>query len=93
MIRAVVYLLIAILLITVIRMIVGVVLKGIGQAMSSAGNADGSAPPRAPNAPASGELKRDPVCGTFVPVTTSYRKTVGAESYYFCSADCRDKYV
>ena len=28
-----------------------------------------------PPAPVGGELKRDPVCGTFVPVSTTYRKT------------------
>lgn len=42
--------------------------------------------------PAGGELKQDPVCGTFVPITTSVKKTVNGELMHFCSAACRDKF-
>jgi YHS domain-containing protein len=38
------------------------------------------------------ELKRDPVCGTYVPTTTALKKTVKGETVYFCSTDCRDKF-
>jgi YHS domain-containing protein len=38
-------------------------------------------------------LKRDPVCGTFVPMSTQFQKTVGGEAKYFCSAECRDKFA
>jgi YHS domain-containing protein len=40
-----------------------------------------------------GELKRDPVCGTFVATSTAFKKTVRGETIHFCSADCRDKYA
>jgi YHS domain-containing protein len=39
-----------------------------------------------------GELRKDPVCGTFVPVSTSLKRVVDGETVYFCSADCRDRY-
>jgi YHS domain-containing protein len=39
-----------------------------------------------------GELRKDPVCGTFVPIATSLKRVVGGETVYFCSADCRDRY-
>ncbi len=39
-----------------------------------------------------GELKKDPVCGTFVAVSTSVKKTVHGEVVHFCSEACRDKY-
>jgi len=39
-----------------------------------------------------GELKQDPVCGTFVPITTSVKKTINGELIHFCSAACRDKF-
>ena len=39
-----------------------------------------------------GELKQDPVCGTFVPTASSLKKTVNGELVYFCSAACRDKF-
>jgi len=39
-----------------------------------------------------GELKKDPVCGTFVSVDASVTKQVKGETVHFCSAACRDKY-
>jgi YHS domain-containing protein len=92
MIRALVYLLIGIFLITFLRMVIGILMRGMGEALSQrpAGqNPQGgsSAPPM------SGELKRDPVCGTFVPASTSFQKSVKGQPYYFCSAECRDKYA
>jgi uncharacterized protein len=39
-----------------------------------------------------GELKQDPVCGTFVPTNSSIKKTVNGELVHFCSAACRDKF-
>ena len=40
-----------------------------------------------------GELRKDPVCGTFVPVSTSLKRVVNGETVYFCSPDCRSKFV
>ncbi len=48
--------------------------------------------PSATAAPTGGELKRDPVCGTYVAVDTSVTKRVNGELLHFCSIDCRDKY-
>ncbi len=42
--------------------------------------------------PSGGELKKDPVCGTYVSTSTSLRKTVDGETVYFCSQGCLDKY-
>jgi YHS domain-containing protein len=41
---------------------------------------------------AGGELKRDPVCGTYVSTAVSMKRTVKGEVVYFCSPECRDKY-
>jgi len=30
--------------------------------------------------------------GTFVSTATAIQKTKGGETYYFCSAECRDKF-
>jgi uncharacterized protein len=43
-------------------------------------------------APMGGELKQDPVCGTFVPTATSVKRTINGELVHFCSVACRDKY-
>ena len=90
MIRLVVILLLAIVAITVLRMVVGAVAKGLGGLIDPAsGNA--GAKPAGPGR-ADGELKRDPVCGTFVSSGSAVTKKVGGEVVYFCSAACRDKY-
>jgi uncharacterized protein len=39
-----------------------------------------------------GELKQDPVCGTFVPASSSVKRTVNGQLVHFCSAACRDKF-
>jgi len=45
-----------------------------------------------PRAPMGGELKQDPVCGTFVPIATSVKQTINGELIHFCSVACRDKF-
>jgi YHS domain-containing protein len=48
---------------------------------------------QAPIVSAGGELKKDPVCGTYVSTAASITRTVRGEVHYFCSKECRDKYV
>ncbi|MGA3099674.1 MAG: transcriptional regulator [Bryobacteraceae bacterium] len=40
-----------------------------------------------------GELKKDPVCGTYVSTTGSLTQMVNGSTVYFCSQECRDKYL
>jgi YHS domain-containing protein len=49
-------------------------------------------PSQATSGTTGGELKQDPVCGTFVPTATSVKMTINGELVHFCSADCRDKF-
>jgi YHS domain-containing protein len=51
-----------------------------------------TSPRQAPREQSGGELKKDPVCGTFIAAPTAIQKTFGAETYYFCSTACRDKF-
>ncbi|MCU1257167.1 MAG: hypothetical protein JWO80_52 [Bryobacterales bacterium] len=39
-----------------------------------------------------GELQKDPVCGTFVPVASSLKRMVAGHPVYFCSPECRDRF-
>jgi len=39
-----------------------------------------------------GELKKDPVCGTYVSVETSVTRRIKGQTLHFCSPACRDKY-
>lgn len=41
---------------------------------------------------AGGELKKDPVCGTYVSAATSFTRTVDGRVLHFCSKECRDRY-
>jgi YHS domain-containing protein len=86
-------LLIVVLILTVLRSVIGVVMKILSKVFGA------PPPPRSPtqnrqrpDVPLSGELKKDPVCGTFIAAATSLQKRVGGELYYFCSVDCRDKF-
>jgi YHS domain-containing protein len=50
------------------------------------------APSRQPTVVAGGELKRDPVCGTYVSTAASVTRKVDGQLLHFCSRECRDKY-
>jgi YHS domain-containing protein len=89
MLRFILILLAAILLISLLRSIIGILVKGFAQALSSSDS--NSSVSRAGGAPAS-ELKKDPVCGAYVPAATSVKKMVGGGVVHFCSTTCRDKY-
>ena len=90
MIRALAYLIASVLVISVVRSIIGIVLKGFSDLFHPPASSQTS--PRAPVVPAGGELKKDPVCGTFISTSTAIQKKVGGEIYYFCSPECRDKF-
>jgi YHS domain-containing protein len=90
MIRALAYLIATVLVIGVVRSIIGIVLKGFADLFHPATPPEKV--PRTPAVPAGGELKKDPVCGTFISTATAIQKRAGGETYYFCSAECRDKF-
>jgi YHS domain-containing protein len=92
MFRAIFYLLLTVVVISVLKSIVGIVLKGFAQAMKPGSGAPGA--PRPSNqVPLTGELKKDPVCGTYIAAASSIKEKVGGQTFHFCSQECRDKYV
>jgi YHS domain-containing protein len=78
---------VAVLVISALRSVIGIIAKVLFQ---SARPPEPAA--RRPSVPSGGELKKDPVCGTYISTATSIQKKVGAEVYYFCSSECRDKF-
>jgi YHS domain-containing protein len=88
MFRLVVYVLVAVLVISMLRSVIGLVGKLFGDFV----NPPASASARRPSVPSGGELKKDPVCGTFISAATAIQKKFGAQVYYFCSVECRDKF-
>ena len=93
MFRAIFYLLLTVVVITVLKSIIGIVLKGVAEAMKPGSNVPGGAPRPSNQVPLTGELKKDPVCGTYIAAATSIKEKVGGQTFHFCSQECRDKYV
>jgi YHS domain-containing protein len=69
-----------------VRRVMQLIFQGFSQASRDQG------PPPESRPQLGGELKKDPVCGTFVAVASSIKKTVNGEVVHFCSTACRDKY-
>ena len=90
MFRVIFYLLCTVFLITFLRGVIGAVMKGLAALLNPAPNRP---PGPASNIPLTGELKRDPVCGTYIATSTSLKHMAGSETVYFCSAACRDKFL
>jgi YHS domain-containing protein len=93
MFRAIFYLLLTVVVITVLKSIVGIVLRGVAEAMKPGSSAPGASSRPSGQVPLTGELKKDPVCGTYIAAATSIQEKVGGQTFHFCSAECRDKYV
>jgi YHS domain-containing protein len=80
---------IAVLVITLLRSVLGIILKGFSDLFHP--SSDGANPQARP-IPSSEALKRDPVCGTFIAPSSSIQSNVDGEAFYFCSTQCRDKF-
>ena len=86
--KTILFLMGAVIVISMLRSVIGALGKLFGDFVSPA-------PPggvRRPSVPSGGELKKDPVCGTFISTSTAIQKKVGSEVYYFCSTACRDQF-
>ncbi len=100
MFRALIELLFTVLIVFIARAVLSSLIKGIANASSGAfknGQQNSSAtyrgPSEAPSAPNAGsELHKDPVCGTYVAESTSFRRQIGGQTFYYCSDACREKH-
>jgi YHS domain-containing protein len=92
MFRFIFWLLGLVVVISLLRGVIGIILKGLGQLVNPQSSPQGGQRP-AGQVPLTGELKKDPACGTYISAATSLKETVGGETFYFCSKQCRDKYV
>jgi YHS domain-containing protein len=85
------FLFLRILLPILLFLILRSVIRGLFASSPAASPAKRSPDPP-PVATAGGELKKDPVCGTYVSAATSVRQKVAGELVYFCSDECRAKF-
>jgi len=75
----------------IILFLVRAVLRSLFTAFRSA-PAPQTSERRPPSVPAGGELKKDPVCGTYVSTAASVTRTVDGSVVHFCSKECRDRF-
>ncbi len=69
--------------------------RGILKSLFSGSNSQVTTRPVRPmptTASVGGELRKDPVCGTYVSEDTAVTKKVDGRTLHFCSPACRDKY-
>lgn len=101
MLRAALELLITIIIVIAGRAILASFLKGIANSSAAAfqqksqdqGNANSAGPGAASSAPKGNELHKDPVCGTYVAESTQFRRQAGGQTFYYCSANCKEKHA
>lgn len=94
MFRAIFELLLTVLVIFFLRAVMKTIFKGFGEMMRPAEHGSDPQQRSASNqVPLTGELKKDPICGTYISTATSIKETVGGQTVHFCSKECRDKYV
>ena len=84
------FLFLRILLPVLLFLVLRSVIRGLFASSPAAPAKRSPDPPPVPSA--GGELKKDPVCGTYVSAATSVRQKVGGEVVYFCSDECRAKF-
>jgi YHS domain-containing protein len=92
MFRVIFWLLGLVVIISLLRGVIVIVLRGVGEVLNPRPSQQGGQR-QASTVPLSGELKKDPACGTYISAATSIHENVGGETFYFCSKQCRDKYV
>ncbi|MCC6587620.1 MAG: hypothetical protein IT168_13065 [Bryobacterales bacterium] len=93
MLRAIVYIVVSIFLITLLRGIIGIITKGVGQLFEGETNTAATKPGSAPQGGFGGELMKCSVCGTFASPVASLTLQRDGNTYHFCSQGCRAKFT
>lgn len=94
--ETILYLIAGVLILGVLRSVIGVVMKGLADFFATPSSQSGPGPsggrPQTSWIPTAEALKKDPVCGTYLAPSSAIHKTIGGQTYYFCSPECRDKF-
>src|SRR5436305_1552075 len=101
MIRVVVEALVTLALILTARAVITGLFRAFSRSFSATHPTDGGSGARASYGPPSasgkaqsqGVLHRDPVCGTFVPESTPFRRQTAGHTFYYCSDLCRETHL
>lgn len=87
----------------VVRSVLASVMKGFGAAAATAfqqqqqqqqnSQQQQQQPQQPKDVPRVGELHKDPVCGTYVSESSSFRRQFSGKTIYYCSDACRQKHA
>jgi YHS domain-containing protein len=75
------------LLFTLLRAVIRSIFQGVKTAKTPQ-----TTQRQSPTVQAGGELKKDPVCGTYVSTAVAISQKIDGQLVHFCSKECRDKY-
>ena len=94
--RVIIELIVTVLVILVARAILTSLMGGIARASSQAfsqTNQPGQQNRASRDEKVTGELHKDPVCGTYVAESSAFRKQLDGRTFYYCSERCREKHA
>jgi YHS domain-containing protein len=77
----------------VAKSVISSVMKGMGAAAANAYQQQQPPQAQAKETTRTGELHKDPVCGTYVSEATSFRRQLSGKTIYYCSDACREKHA
>jgi len=89
--RAILELIITIVVVIAARAILTNLFQGIAGGVSRSAPSPGKEQPSPPKQ-SSGDLHKDPVCGTYVAESTPFRRQSSGQTFYYCSEACREKH-
>jgi YHS domain-containing protein len=95
MFRALIELLFLIAFVLIGRAVLNSILRSIAKTVSNSSvNSPGDRRQQEQQKPpgVTGELHKDPVCGTYVAESSAVKRQVGRETFYYCSENCREKH-
>ena len=97
MFRALLEILFTIAIVLIARAVLTSIFRGIARASADSLGRQAQAPGnRGSEAPSeskiSGELRKDPVCGTYVAESAALKRQAGGQTFYYCSETCREKH-
>ena len=93
--RALLELVLTIIAVVVARAILTSLMRGVANAgrMNSPAAPNPGQPDNKTQSQPTGELHKDPVCGTYVAESTPYRRQSSGQTFYYCSSSCKEKHA
>lgn len=88
MIRAIIYLLLSIFLITIIRLVIGIVMKGLNAYLNPAGESTaGTGRGQGGSTKKGGVLRKDSFSGVYIAEDSAIVRVINGETHYFASEE------